>query len=354
MTGWLERHAGLVLAATSALGVLLVLALVEGTLALLLAFPALIPQWGLVRTGLQNVYLEHGWTSIQEHLEFMEPDPELTYRMRADVSFAYRQTEFATTIRSNSRGLRDDEASLHGPEVIALGDSYTMGWGVEGDETYAQVLEAETGLRVLNAGMSSYGTAREATLLGRLDTRRLRGVVVQYFFNDYGENRAYLEAGGNLPVTPWQEYVQTVVEGRRRLVYTPLDYLRSFLGRRRRAADLEGVDDAQVAAALLGVLQMGLQRATAVAADVPVLLFVLDAWGEPLDDLPAVVDARLAADPAFAALRGRVLVVPVGSVLQPQDFYVLDPHLRAAGHRKVAAVLAAALRNRSGAVPPGR
>ena len=50
-----------------------------------------------------------------------------------------------------------------------LGDSYAMGWGVEQGESFPEILEAATGLRVLNAGVPSYGTPRELLMLERLD-----------------------------------------------------------------------------------------------------------------------------------------------------------------------------------------
>ena len=80
----------------------------------------------------------------------------------------------------NRLGLRDDEASLRAPAVVVLGDSYAMGWGVAQDETIAEVIERETGLRALNAGIASYGTVREMRLLDRIDTSRLRYLVIQY------------------------------------------------------------------------------------------------------------------------------------------------------------------------------
>jgi len=39
--------------------------------------------------------------------------------------------EFTNEVRVNHLGVRDDEASLVAPDVIVIGDSHAMGWGVD-------------------------------------------------------------------------------------------------------------------------------------------------------------------------------------------------------------------------------
>ena len=60
-----------------------------------------------------------------------------------------------------------------------LGDSHAMGWGVGQGGSAAAGLARKSGRRVLNAAVSSYGTARELSLLDWLDASRLRVLVVQ-------------------------------------------------------------------------------------------------------------------------------------------------------------------------------
>lgn len=38
-------------------------------------------------------------------------------------------------------GLRDSNAALNQPEIICIGDSHTMGWGVEQEETFPKLLD---------------------------------------------------------------------------------------------------------------------------------------------------------------------------------------------------------------------
>jgi lysophospholipase L1-like esterase len=114
-------------------------------------------------------------------------DETLTYTLRPGrCTFANR--EFITEYAINALGVRDDEQSMDQPRVVALGDSVTMGWGVEQHEAFPSVFERMTGWRTLNAGVSSYGTVRELRMLQRIDRRNLTHVLIQYSGNDVVEN----------------------------------------------------------------------------------------------------------------------------------------------------------------------
>lgn len=127
-------------------------------------------------------------------------DPELSYTLRKNSVYVHDNIEFSNDIRVNSAGLRDDSASLVKPDVICLGDSYTMGWGVPAEKAFPHLIENKTGLKVLNAGISSYGTARELLLLNRLDTSKLKYLIIQYCYNDQEENESFLKNNRYLPV----------------------------------------------------------------------------------------------------------------------------------------------------------
>jgi len=151
-------------------------------------------------------------------------DAALTYTFKPSVSCRYTNIEFDDTIHTNKMGLRDDDASLIDPDVICLGDSYTMGWGVEQQESFAQVIEKRTGLKVLNAGISSYGTGREVSLLGRLDTSNLKYIVLQFYFNDEPENRAYIKNNYRHPAMPQHRYDSMVRWHEWQTLYFPFKY----------------------------------------------------------------------------------------------------------------------------------
>jgi len=79
-----------------------------------------------------------------------------------------------TLVRTNSFGMRDDEPRPAGEalRVVVLGDSFTFGFGVDGDRTYPNVLErlldeSSNGrpFDVLNFGVGGYSTRDEALVL---------------------------------------------------------------------------------------------------------------------------------------------------------------------------------------------
>jgi len=79
-----------------------------------------------------------------------------------------------TTIKINSQGFRDKEYTVNKPEntvrILALGDSFTFGSGVENNETWTEILEEKLNsnlkrkYEVLNFAIPSYGTENEVEL----------------------------------------------------------------------------------------------------------------------------------------------------------------------------------------------
>jgi len=113
----------------------------------------------------------------------------------------YRHKSADTTVwfRINAEGMRDDrdfprEKPIGVKRIVSLGDSFTIGYEVEGDETFSAVLERklrEAGIdaEVLNAGVSGYSNAEECLYL----ERDLLGyspdlVLISFFSNDLVDN----------------------------------------------------------------------------------------------------------------------------------------------------------------------
>jgi hypothetical protein len=96
----------------------------------------------------------------------------------------------------NSIGLRGDEpirpktASIY--RILVLGDSITLGWGVNDDETFCCQLQQRLNegtparhVEVINAGVAGYSTIQEAALLRRLAPElRPDLVLVGFYWND--------------------------------------------------------------------------------------------------------------------------------------------------------------------------
>lgn len=104
-------------------------------------------------------------------------------------------TEFTT----NSLGLRDDEIGRKESgraRVLALGDSFTWGWGAAQGEEWISVVEKvldENGGRdaaeCINAGVNGYGTENELELLRKIGPELSPDLVlVGFFANDYTDN----------------------------------------------------------------------------------------------------------------------------------------------------------------------
>src|SRR5262249_40265367 len=144
-------------------------------------------------------YAQHLRKTIQMDTTCARYDSGLFYTLRPGQC-EFSNVEFTIPLSVNSLGVRDDEADLEGPSVIFLGDSFTMGWGIEQDSTFASRIGRELGIKSLNAGISSYGTARELKLLSRLDLSNVKAIFLQYHESDLEENKSYAENSDRLKI----------------------------------------------------------------------------------------------------------------------------------------------------------
>jgi lysophospholipase L1-like esterase len=93
--------------------------------------------------------------------------PGLTYELVPGLD----QPSHGARVVTNSEGLRDRERVRSKPpgtrRIAVLGDSFTFGYGVEGDAVWPAVLERlmSPGVEVLNFGVGGYSTQDEAALL---------------------------------------------------------------------------------------------------------------------------------------------------------------------------------------------
>jgi lysophospholipase L1-like esterase len=103
-----------------------------------------------------------------------EPDDVLVFRMRPGFDGLDSQFEFEVRERTNSLGLRDRELGPKpegGLRILALGDSYAFGHGVELEETYAKRLEERLrgalgrSVEVINAGVPAWSLLQELRFL---------------------------------------------------------------------------------------------------------------------------------------------------------------------------------------------
>jgi lysophospholipase L1-like esterase len=102
-------------------------------------------------------------------LRRMPPPPLLIFPRHYRVS--YKTPEFAFTAETNALGIRDHEVAVNKKDrlrILAVGDSYTYGWGVQSADSWVKVAERLLGERgreveILNLGCP--GTSVDAYAL---------------------------------------------------------------------------------------------------------------------------------------------------------------------------------------------
>ena len=327
----------------------LTLALVEGLYALPLSVATLREM-----PGFHAIALRRYWSEIdliQWNPECAQWDPELAYTLRPGAC-RFSNPGYDNEYRVNRLGVRDDQESLDQPDVVLLGDSHAMGMGVDQDETFANRLERMLGLKVLNTGVSSYGTARELEMLKRVDRSRARYLLIQYCSNDFEENREFIENGGRLPARGPEWFDMNVETNRRRRQYFAGKFTDSLLGfawerlaanfvSRSYAGELHPELSGEALRYLLDVIE----KHPVDLSGMKIIIFQMESFGSPhgwnqsrLEQL----EQFLAAYPHNGRLTAAHFVdVTMG--LGPEYFIPLDGHMNAMGHQRVAERLASVI-----------
>ncbi|HMB70970.1 MAG TPA: GDSL-type esterase/lipase family protein [bacterium] len=124
-------------------------------------------------------------------------DDRAGYRLAPDFSGRIERGAVVTEFSTNSLGLRGPEP---GPKsalrVLALGDSYTFGWGVAQGEEWIRVAADEVNRKLgreavegWNGGVNGYGTEGAIAQLERVaDELQPDLVVLGFFANDFTDN----------------------------------------------------------------------------------------------------------------------------------------------------------------------
>ncbi len=105
----------------------------------------------------------------------------------------FNNPEFKTILNFDEDrrlNLIDDKIDENEKLIITVGDSLTMGWGVNDNETFSYNLQKLIKKKVINLGVSSYGTVREIKRLKKskfFDQADV--IIIQYHLNDIYENQ---------------------------------------------------------------------------------------------------------------------------------------------------------------------
>ena len=336
----------------SFLAFLLFLLLAESGSYWMLHHPASIPRPFLPVS--KYYYANYERNVLQFDPNIAQYDTGLFYRMKSNNHTLFSNIEFADSIYTDALGFRDNTHALDHPSIICLGDSYTLGWGVRQAEAYPSLLEATLGLPVLNTGMSSYGTAREMASIEKVDKSSLRTVVIQYCYNDAGENDAWLHHDRRSFISPPFAYDSARKVLRWSQVWFPCKYsftqLKIFLfkdlpvpaGKKSPVPINEDTaPDNRQAAWFLEILK----NSDLNFDSLNVFVFDIGEYTQLSGNFIDALEKKLADPAAKATFKGHIHTLHVEKLLTPDDYYILDDHIRPSGHRKLAKLLVDSIRN---------
>jgi len=328
------------LAVVLAIQLVISMLLAEGLLLAMYHHPAAWYPAGLRRFLTTEYFNRRDIVQLDErHARY---DADLFYTLQPGA-FMFENVEFSTQFVVNTLGVRDNQRSLTQPEIVVAGDSYAMGWGVQQDESFPELIERRTGRRVLNAAVSSYGTVREARLLDRVDLSRTTTLIVQYAPNDFNENDEFLTRGNQYMPSRREEWLAAIAEQRRRGRYWPFRMVydsvvwikRGITGWPQGGFEPTHYPPDAAAERFLNALMHASRK------DLSALrIIVLD-----VDEDPAFIRAldRLRQSETYPPYIRGMRVVDLSGRLTPDLRYVLDDHLNARGHAAIADALMPAI-----------
>lgn len=324
---------------TSFIGLLVLL---EVVFSYWLYHPAQMP--GTFRWAYKYYYDLYNFRIMQYEKNMIAFDKELLYTLKRNASFQFNNAEFETTVKTDSSGFRDDDSSTVAPDIICLGDSFTMGWGVEESQSFPKLLQYKTGKKVLNTGTPSYGTTRELMLLNRLDVSKLQYLIIQYCSNDIEENSSYINGNYKLGLTPQPVFESSMKTYEWSRVYFPgkNSLLTGQLWMKHQVNKLypifrltgqpynEEFDSREHAATFLKVLIKLREN----FKNVRIIVTDIDVWkyrdNHFIDELGKQLE--LVQDDS----KKNIILVNSMKVLTQSDYFILDYHINASGHKKVA------------------
>jgi hypothetical protein len=153
--------------------------------------------------GSSRVWVQIAQYIWQNQRDCVRYDEKLLYIPSKGCKFS--NIEFSTTTLTFSDDGRviDTNNTKKGPPILILGDSGSMGWGVNDTETYSYAMGLGTAVPILNLAVSSYGMARELIRARRHPMfRYAKCLLIQYSGNDLEENGAFLSPEGLPHPTP--------------------------------------------------------------------------------------------------------------------------------------------------------
>jgi hypothetical protein len=292
------------------------------------------------KLSLWREYFNQHRNLIQFDPEMAVKDPKLGYKLKAGT-FRFTVSESSIIFKVNSFGLRDDEKSLQNPKIIALGDSQTMGWGVEQDQSFTQQLETKIGTSVLNTGISSYGTAREYLIFKQIQRDSCKVLVIQYSENDFFENVKFLDLkADSFEETEFDDYQSSVNLNKLYKSYYPFKNIIFLMRYGIQNFDLKAIFNNQSNTENYAVNDdYGANHAKNLFDVILKIQKIYDGSIIVLNMPSDPSDGRLSR--AFEVEKNKrklnkVFVIDTSHFLEQKDLYLIDGHLKVTGHQKIA------------------
>jgi len=268
-----------------------------------------------------------------------EYDPLCGQRLRRGLRCVRETPEFRMHFSSNSLGWRGPEPASSKADIVFLGDSFTMGYGVDDGREFPQLLAGALGTSVVNMGLGGTGHGRWPLILrSEAPPFDPEIVVLQLCSNDVEddvtEGLASIDARGALvhhvPSPPSAgRHLQEI------LAVLPwigdshlLGLLRQFRSREARSAAnvLASTDSGGLALALALI-----EESIGICVEREWRVVVLSADLNPSEAGPfADVCQR----------RGVPFVRMQSKPEAPELYFIVDGHWTEAGHRRAAELLA--------------
>ncbi|MFH2020940.1 MAG: SGNH/GDSL hydrolase family protein [archaeon] len=240
---------------------------------------------------------------------------------------------YGAEIRTNSLGLRADrEYVVPKPNstrrILVLGDSITMGWGVNYSDTYAQVLESmlnedKTAYEVINAGVGNYNTQNEYGTLKKYIDLDPDIIILGFYINDIEETKYsrlnYITKNSNLYALMLDKFIVVEYSGQKnyREIYRNL-YENQILRNHLRNSIAEIIELSKI-------------------RKIPLIIVNIPEFHE-FDNYPFSNVNILIKEAAEEALYVDMLPIFNQTGITPTEFWVSseDPHPNALAHKLIA------------------
>ncbi|MBL7872724.1 MAG: hypothetical protein JNM78_13995 [Cyclobacteriaceae bacterium] len=309
------------------------MALIEILLGVAYRNPLKIPSFA--KNAFAQYYSQLARNTIQVESACAQYNPELFYLLKPGVC-TFSNVEFTTRVEVNQGGMRDTEDAMINPSIVFLGDSFTMGWGVNQSQAFPQVI-GQAGKKTLNAGISSYGTVRELLLLKSIAIDSTQTIVIQYHSNDAPENLEFIAKGNHLPVSTHERYdslCKAYIKGKKYYPGKLVSRIGRFLLKDLIVSEkLETRNYQKEATIFLQVLKsfssLELKK---------IVIFEVGSRNMNKNDFVNALEKEITSG-TYPEYIERATLVKLEHAFSENDYYILDDHLNSKGHQKLAQIL---------------